>query len=198
MARIGLKVGKYNLIDPETNKYKALSDSTVPMFRKLISASFEAEFNEAELYANDTLCENDYTFNKGTSTVTVDDDEDKFVAEILGLNKTTVSESGNEYHYNIKDNAPEIGFGQVITKKVNGKYQYKVEFLPRVKITDVVSEANTKGESVEFGTTKITGTVFAVDKEIGSAKIGDYKIIQTFDDFEKAEAYLDKLLTPSA
>ena len=61
-----------------------------------------------------------------------------------------------------------------------------------------MSEANTKGESVEFGTTEITGTVFAVEKEIGSAKSGDYKIIQTFDDFEKAEAYLDKLLTPSA
>lgn len=198
MARIGLKLGKYNLIDPETKKYKTLSDSKVPMFRKLVSASFEAEFNEAELYANDTLCENDYTFNKGTLTVTVDDDEDKFVAEILGLNKTADSESGNEYHYSIQDNAPELGFGQVITKKVSGKYQYKVEFLPRVKITDVVAEANTKGESVEFATVEITGTVFAVDEEIGSAKAGDYKIVQTFDGFAKAEAYLDKLLTPTA
>lgn len=191
MARIGFKKAKYNKIDGSS--YASLTGSKVPMFEKVIDEKFAPEYNSAELYANDVLVESDYTFKKGTLSLTIADDDDKFIAELFG---STVNE--DEVTSTIDDVAPEFGYGHVIPKLVGGVKKFKVEFFPRVKFTKVTSDNKTRGESVEFSTTAIEGTVFPVEAEINGLPVGTWEKHQTFATLQEAEAYLDSLLTPTA
>jgi phi13 family phage major tail protein len=193
MARIGFKKAKYNAISGDT--YKALTESKVPLFEKVIDEKFAPEYNTAELYANDGIAESDYSFKKGTLSLTIADDDDKFIAELFG-NK--FAEEGGEVTSNIEDTAGEFGYGHIIPKMVDGARKYKVEFFPRVKFTKVTSDNKTRGESVEFSTTALEGTVMPLDKAINGLKIGDWEKHQTFATLDEAEAYLDGLLTPTA
>ena len=193
MARIGFKKAKYNKI--VGNTYASLTSSVVPVFEKVIDEKFAPEYNTAELYANDGLAECDYSFKKGTLSLTVADDDDKLCAELLG---NTVVTSGGEVTSNIEDSAPEFGYGHIIPKMVGGVRKYKVEFFPRVKFTKITSDNKTRGESVEFSTTAIEGPVMPLETAINGLKIGDWEKHNTFATLEEAETYLDGLLTPAS
>ena len=191
MARTGFKKGKYNLIDPKTKKYAAVTGG-VPCLEKVIDEKFSAEFNSAELYADDALAETDYSFKKGSLAITVANDDDDKDAELMG---NTISEG--EVTKNITDTAPEVGYGHIVTKMVNGVRKYKVEFFPRVKFTKITTDAKTRGESVEFGTTSIEGVVYPLVEELNGYAVGTWEKHQTFATEAEAEAYLDKCLTPA-
>ena len=190
MARIGFKKAKYNKIVGD--KYATLTDSKVPVFEKVVDEKFAPEYNTAELYANDGLAESDYSFKKGTLSLTVADDDDKLCAELLGNTDTD-----GEVTSNIGDTAPEFGYGHIIPKMVGGARKFKVEFFPRVKFTKVTSDNKTRGESVEFSTTAIEGTVLPLETALNGLKAGDWEKHQTFDTLAEAETYLDGLLTPA-
>ena len=190
MARIGFRKAKYNLIDGD--KYKALTDSKVPEFEKVVDEKFAPEYNTTELYANDALCESDYSFKKGTLSLTVADDEDEFVAAIMGNTVTS-----GEVTSSIDDTAPEVGYGHILPKLVNNVKKYKVEFFPRVKFTKVTTDNKTRGESIEFSTTAIEGTVYPLEKEVNGLAVGTWEKHQTFATLAEAETYLDGLLTPT-
>ena len=191
MARIGFKQAKYNKIVGGT--YAQLTDNKVPVFEKVVDEKFAPEYNSAELYANDGLAESDYSFKKGTLSLTVADDDDKLCAELLG----NTDEDG-EVTSNVGDAAPEFGYGHIIPKLVGGVRKYKVEFFPRVKFTKVTSDNKTRGEGVEFNTTAIEGTVFPLESAFNGLKAGDWEKHKTFATLEEAEAYLDGLLTAKA
>ncbi len=191
MARIGFKKAKYNKIVGDT--YAPLTEDKVPLFEKVIDEKFAPEYNTAELYANDGLAESDYSFKKGTLSLTVADDDDKLCSELLGNTDTE-----GEVTSSIDDIAPEFGYGHIIPKMVGGARKYKVEFFPRVKFTKITSDNKTRGESVEFSTTAIEGTVFPLETAINGLKIGDWEKHQTFATLQEAETYLDGLLTPKA
>lgn len=192
MARIGFKKAKYNKI--VDNKYAELTENKVPVFEKVVDEKFAPEYNTAELYGNDGLAETDYSFKKGTLSITIVDDEDKFIAELFG---NTIAKEGGEVTSNIDDTAPEFGYGHIVPKKVNNVTKYKVEFFPRVKFTKVTTDNKTRGESVEFGTTALEGTVMPLEEAVNGLKVGDWEKHQTFATLEEAEAYLDGLLTPA-
>lgn len=190
MARIGFKQAKYNKI--VGNAYATLTDGKVPVFEKVIDEKFAPEYNTAELYANDGLAECDYSFKKGTLSLTIADDDDKLIAELFGN-----ADNEGEVTSNISDSAPEFAYGHIIPKMVGGARKYKVEFFPRVKFTKVTSDNKTRGESVEFSTTAIEGTVFPLETALNGLAIGDWERHQTFATLAEAEAYLDELLTPA-
>ena len=193
MARIGFKQAKYNKVSGD--KYAALTENKVPLFEKVIDEKFAPEYNSAELYANDSLAETDYSFKKGTLSLTIADDDDKFIAELFG---SEVAANGGEVTQSITDTAGEFGYGHIIPKMVGGSRKYKVEFFPRVKFTKVTSDNKTRGESVEFSTTAIEGTVFPLEADLNGLKAGVWEKHQTFATLQEAETYLDKLLTPVA
>lgn len=178
MARIGLKNFRYSELDEndEVQEPKSLG--------KAIDCKVSLELNSAELYADDALAESDYTFNKGTVTITVDDDDDEILAPLLGH---TVSEDG-EIVRKDTDVAPFIAFGRILTKIVGGTYKYKVEFLSKVKFKDTMPDEKTKGESVEFTTVSIEGSVMRKSN-------GDWSKSKTFTTYDDASEYLDSLLT---
>jgi len=189
MARIGFRKAKYNQI--VGNTYKALTDNKVPEFEKVVDEKFAPEYNNAELYANDTLTESDNSFRKGTLSHTIADDNDEFLAELFGNSITE-----GEVVSTIDDTAPEFGYGHIIPKVVYGKRKYKVEFFPRVKYTKATSDNKTRADGVEFNTTSLEGTVYPLGTEFNGLKKGTWEKHQTFDTEEEAEAYLDSLLTP--
>lgn len=192
MARIGFKKAKYNKI--VGNSYAPLTSNAVPVFEKVIDEKFAPEYNSAELYANDGIAESDYSFKKGTLSLTVADDDDKLCAELLG---NTTAKEGGEVTSNIEDVAPEFGYGHIIPKMIGGERKYKVEFFPRVKFTKITSDNKTRGESVEFSTTAIEGTVMPLETALNGLKIGDWEKHKTFATLAEAETYLDGLLTPA-
>lgn len=192
MARIGYKKGKYNKFDADNKKYAAVTGG-VPCLEKVIDEKFSPEYNSAELYADDALAECDYSFKKGTLAITVANDDDKKEAELMG---NTVTEE--EVVKKVDDKAPEFGYGHIVTKMVNGAKKFKVEFFPRVKWTKITTDAKTRGENVEFGTTSIEGTVYPLDADFNGMTAGTWEKHQTFATEAEAEAYLDECLTSKA
>lgn len=181
MARIGLKNFRYSLLD---NNEEVIEPKSLG---KAIDCKVSLELNSAELYADDALAESDYTFNKGTVTITVDDDDDTVLAPLLGH---TISEEG-EIVRKDTDVAPYIAFGRILTKVVSGTYKYKVEFLSKVKFKDTMPDEATKGVSVEFTTVSIEGSVMRKSN-------GEWSKSKTFTTYAEASTYLDSLLTASA
>lgn len=192
MARIGLKNALYNQIDTSTGKYKALGGGgTVPALERIISETFAPEYASAELYADDVLAETDYSFTKGTLTLTVADDDDSILAAFLGN-----TDASGEITKSIDDTAPEFGYGHIVTKMVKGTKYYKVEFFPRVKFTSANTDANTRGEAVEFGTTTIEGRVMPLESVMNNMAAGIWEMHETFSTLAAAQTYLTGLLTP--
>lgn len=189
--RIGYKKAKYNKRDIETGKYATLTDG-VPQLTGVIDEKFSPEYNSAELYADDALAESDYSFKKGSLAITVADDDDERDAFLMG---NTVEEG--EVTKTIDDTAPEIGYGHIVTKQIKGVKKYKVEFFPRVKFTKITTDAKTRGESVEFGTTAVEATVYPLEADFNGMKAGTWEKHQTFATEAEAETYLDACLAPS-
>jgi len=182
MARIGLKNFRYGILDEETETY-----SEVKTPGKAVDCKVSLDLNSAELYADDSLAESDYTFKKGTVAITVDEDDDQTYADLTGHE---ISEAG-EIIRKDSDKAPYVGFGRIITKIVNGVYKYKVEFLNKVKFKDALPDEKTKGESVEFTTTTLEGTVLKLED-------GTWSKTQTFATYNEAVSYLEGLFTNKA
>lgn len=193
MANIGLRSAKYNQIDYETNKYKALVDSKVPVLGKMIDAKLTENRSDASLFADDGLAEYDNAFTGGSIALTLADVDDKTYSVVKGCVITEGELTENE-----EDSSPEIGYGHIVTKMVNSVKKYKVEFLPRIRVTKITADAKTKGESIEFNTVSLEGKVMALNKAINGLQVGDWHKVKTFDTLPEAVTYLDGLLTPVA
>lgn len=192
MASIGLKNAKYNQIDNTTKKYKTLKDSKVPILGRLIDAKLSEDRNNTELRADDIVVEKDKTFKKATVNITIDDVTDEVYADVKGCENKE-----GEITENSEDEAPEIGYGHIVTKVYKGVKSYKVEFLPRIQITKIIADRKTKGESIEYNTVSIEADVMELEDEINGMKVGDWKKTKSFSTLSEAQTYLDKSLTPT-
>lgn len=178
MAKIGLNNFKYSVLD-ETEKYNGAKS-----LGKAIDCKVAIENYSAELYADDTLAESDYSFKKGTVTLTIDEDDDTVFAELLGHSVDTDTQ---EMIRKDTDVAPYVGVGRILTKIVNGVPKYKVEFLPKVKFSEPAQEEATKGDSIEFKTPAIEGTVTKLSD-------GTWSRTKTFTSKEEAITFLNGLM----
>lgn len=180
MAKIGLKNLRYSKLDENDNV------TTPASFGKAVDCKVTIEKNNAELYADDGIAESDYSFKKGTIALTVDEDADEVFGAVLGHEI-----KDGEMIRKADDVAPYVAIGRILTKIVGGVKSYKVEFLHKVKFNEPNAEENTKGESVEFGTSAIEGTIHALAS-------GEWSKSKTFKEYSEASAYLDGLLTAKA
>lgn len=183
MAKIGLKNFRYGILTEAEDGTASYSEPKKPA--KAIDCKVSIENNTAELYADDGLAESDYTFKKGTATLGFDDEDDEVMAELLGHE---ISEDGEMIRKDT-DIAPFVGMGRILTKIVNKVYKYKVEFLSKVKFAEPSQEDTTKGESVEFKTSTIEGTVMKLAN-------GTWSKTRTFTDYAEATAYLENCFKP--
>lgn len=181
MARIGLRNFKYSLLDDNENVTEPKT------LGKAVDCSVSLELNEATLYADDSLAESDYSFRQGTVTLSVDDDDDKTFAELLGHQ---ISEEGEVVRKDT-DTPPYVALGRILTKVVNSVRKYKVEILTKVKFKDTMPEETTKGESTEYTAPSLEGTAYVPTNGIWSKS-------QTFTDYDEAQQYLTECLTGSS
>ena len=137
MAKIGLSNFKYAILSSDT--------AGTPVYTtagkspgKAISCNVDITSNDAKLYADDALAESDTSFQSGTVTIGIDEDDVQTMGDLLGHTVTTSGTSPN-LTYTItrksSDTAPYVGLGRIVTKMVNGNYRYKVEFLYKVKFS---------------------------------------------------------------
>lgn len=179
MAKIGLKNFLFGVLTEASDGTPTYGAATKPA--KAISCSVSISNNEAKLYADDGLAESDTSFQSGSVTLGIDDEDLATMATLLGHEIT----NGNMVR-NANDTAPYVGLGRIITKMVNGAYKYKVEFLYKVKFSEPSQDDTTRGESLEFGTSTLEGTVATLAN-------GDWSVAQTFDTMADAQEYLNGL-----
>lgn len=180
MAKIGLNNFRYSILTEAADGTPSYNGAKKP--GKAISCNVEISNNSATLYADDTLAESDTSFQSGTVTMGIDEDDLETMAELLGHTISDGVLTRNAY-----DTAPYVGLGRIVMKMVNNVTKYKVEFLYKVKFSEPSAENQTRGESVEFATTEIEGTVAAL-------KNGNWSVAQTFSNKEDALTYLEGLM----
>lgn len=180
MAKIGLNNFRYGILTEASDGTPSYGVAKKPA--KAISCSVSITNNSAMLYADDALAESDTSFQSGTVTIGIDNEDQATMADLLGH---TV-DAGGEMIRNATDTAPYVGLGRVVVKMVGGVYKYKVEFLHKVKFSEPSQDDQTKGESLEFNTSEIEGT-------IATLASGDWSKTKTFDTKSDAISYLEGL-----
>ena len=184
MAKIGLK---YPVYSPATESDSAISYGTGAVLAKAITANIAITTNDVKLYADDGLAESDHSFSSGTVSINVDDLCDAAKVALLDyLEGVTVDASIGTKELTAGGSASPayVGFG-FYGKKVRNKVNYwRAIWLKKVQFAEPSDELKTKGESVEFGTPTLEGTIM-VDVT------GDWKEEATFSTEALAKAWLD-------
>ena len=181
MAKIGLNNFRYGILSEASDGTPTYGGSKKPA--KAVSCSVSITNNDAKLYADDGLAESDTSFQSGTVSIGIDDEDQTTMAELLGHEV----DSNGVMIRNTADVAPYVGLGRVVVKMIGGLYRYKVEFLHKVKFSEPSQDDSTKGESTEF----TTGTLEGVVAQLLN---GDWSKTKTFTTKAEAISYLDGLL----
>lgn len=185
MAKIGLQNFLFGILTEASDGTATYGIAIKP--GKAISCSVSISNNDAKLDADDAIAETDTSFQSGTVTLGIDDEDLDTMAIMLGHEI-----NDGEIIRNANDIAPYVGLGRVVTKMVGGNYKYKVEFLHKVKFAEPSQDDNTKSsEGVEFGTSEIEGTIATLAN-------GDWSKAETFDSMEDAKTYLIGLFGSTA
>ena len=158
MATIGLDKLFYSKITEDADGNETYG--TPVSLAKAMTAELSVELAEATLYADDGAAEIVKEFQSGTLSLGVDNIGLSVAADLTGatIDNNNVLISASE-----DGGAPvAIGFR---AKKANGKYRYF--WLYRVKFGIPSTNLTTKGDSIEFSTPTIEGTVLRRNKVDG-------------------------------
>ena len=125
---------------------------TPEQLAKAISADLSVELAEATLYADDGASEIVKEFKSGTLSLGIDDIGSAAASDLTGatIDKNKVLISASE------DGGDPVAVG-FRARKANGTYRYF--WLYRVKFAVPSTNLTTKGDSIEFSTPTIEGTV---------------------------------------
>ena len=155
MATIGLDRLFYAKIKEQPNGEETY-EKPIPL-AKAMTAELSVELAEATLYADDGAAEVIKEFQSGTLSLGVDDIGTTVASDLTGAviddNHVLVSTS--------EDGGEPVAVG-FRAKKSNGKYRYF--WLYKVKFGIPATNLTTKGESIEFSTPTIEGTVLRRNK----------------------------------
>lgn len=162
MATIGLDSMYYSKItEAAATGYETYGSPQ--KLAKAISAELSVELAEAILYADDGAAYAIKEFQSGTLTLGVDDIGTAIAADLTGA---TVDENGALVSHSEDMGAPvAVGFR---AKMPNGKYRYF--WLYRVLFSIPNTSLETKGESINFQTPSVEGTIMRRNKPDDSGK----------------------------
>lgn len=151
---------------------------------KAITLNITPNYNEAKLYANNQLAEMAKEFKDGNITLGTDRLPMKALEVCFGHN---VSSDEKEVVYKTDDNANAVGVGFYVDEMISGKRQYVATVVYKVKFSESANDYTTKGETIEFKTPSIEGTIAGLES-------GEWKITKTFDTSKQADEWLRKTL----
>lgn len=190
MATIGLSK-PYYAIYAEAGGVVSYSDGAV--MGKATEANISIETTEDNnLYGDNGLAETDRRFANGTLTLSTTDLSQEVSKAILGLTEQAITgidgvtdTSVKELVYDDAQVTPYLGVGFIIKKKVNGVYKWRGVVLPKVMFSVPEDAATTQGESIEWQTPELTGTIMRDDSATHV-----WKKEATFTTEAQAEVYI--------
>lgn len=186
MAKIGLNNFRYAVATIGTNG--TITYGTVKKPGKAVSFSFEPTTSDATLYADDSLAESDNRVTGGTCTMGIDRLDAQTMAEILGHQYDSTTQ---EVVSNVNDAAPYIGVGRVVRVMVDGTQMFRATFLAQCKFAEPSADDNTMGESVEFSTYELSGTMVVPAS-------GNWRREKMFNTLDDAITYLEGLFNQAS
>lgn len=143
-------------------------DGSVKMMGKAISAGFEPNTpDENPLYANNGIGENDISTGSGgelTMTLdrlTLDTAADLFGTTVEDVEVTVDGQSvnGKEIAYKGDEVSVPVGAAYIKMQQEDGARSHEVVFYREVEMSRPSEDAQTMGESLEWQTPEVTGTV---------------------------------------
>jgi hypothetical protein len=159
MAKIGVK---YPIYAEATETDTEVTYSNAAVLARAISVDVEIEVSDAELYADDVLAESDKSFSGGTVTIGVDDLYDAAKIALLDYIEGAVADAGigtNELSAQGAASPAYVGFG-FYGKVIRNKVPYwRAIFLKKVQFSEPSDSFATKGETTEFTTPELEGTI---------------------------------------
>lgn len=124
------------------------------------------------LYGDNAPAESDNTFAGGTVTVgttellpTVAADILGTVSEAVGTTPPISTEGATWQVYNDNQQIPYLSLGGVLKKKVDGAIKWVAFILEKIQFNTPGLEATTQGETIEWQTPTLEGTIFRSDAE---------------------------------
>lgn len=169
MAKIGLKC-------PVAAQITGYDSATgVPTYGngfiigKAVTAEKTIESNSNPLYGDDAIVENDSSFASGTIKLGVTDFGNDYIdglqvqAKMLGNVVSPITGGGYSIRRASGQSAPYLGFGFYKTKVHDGQRIYEATWLYKTQFKTPSDATNTKGQSIEWQTPEIEGTVMVVE-----------------------------------
>ena len=150
MATIGLDRLYYAKITESASGDETYS--TPKVLAKAIQGDLSIELNEATLYADDAAAEIVKEFKSGKLTLGIDDIGPEVAEDLTGAN---IDDNGVLVSTG-EDTAMPVAVG-FRARKSNGKYKYF--WLYKVKFGAPATNLQTKGDSINFQTPSIEGTI---------------------------------------
>ena len=160
----------------------------------------DVSINSAEdnnFYADNAIAESDSSFSGGTVTINTADLGPEAAALVLGITPVPISditgvtdEDVNELIFDDDQRSPYLGFGCIIKKRVNNVDKWRAIILTKIMLAVPNDAATTQGETIEWQTPQLTGTIMRDD----STKHA-WKREATFTTEAQAEAYIKARLS---
>jgi len=182
MAQIGLK---YLICAPITEENNNVSYSDGLVMSYAIKTDLSIDINDANLYGDDRIIESIKEFKSGKLTLNGDHLDYAVLALILGHKVETVT-PGNGKKLTAKgdDDGKPVGVGFYSTTVKDGKRKFRAIWLRKVKFGIPNEALETKGDSINFQTPTIEGT-------ISTDILGVWKEEATFEKESDARAWLN-------
>lgn len=183
MASFGAKYPRFNKITNEPEGALPKYADTGPIsLGKLVKAELSVTMASGKLFADDQLAEAVDEFVSGSIAMETDEIADTAAATVYGA---TVE--NKRVSYKASDSAPMGGLAYYKVLMRDGKKLFKGFFFPRVKAVLGNDTATTKGDSITFGTSATSFTVFRCNSD-------DWRITEEFDSEAEAKAWVDRQL----
>ncbi|MCI9348590.1 MAG: hypothetical protein HFF83_05090 [Oscillibacter sp.] len=186
MASFGAKFPCFNPVSEEP-------EGTLPVYKnpepvrigRLVKADLTVNLSSGKLFADDSLTESVDEFSSGSIAMETDDMEDSVAAVLYGC-----SVEEGEVHYNVGDDPPAGGLAYYKKLMRRKKVLYKGYFYPLVKAALGNDTAQTKTDSITFGTNSTAFTVFACET-------GDWRFTEEFPTEAETIAWVKEKLKGS-
>ena len=183
MASFGAKYIRFNTITEEPEgKLPVYKRGGAVTLGRLVKADLTVNLASGKLDADDELAESVDEFSSGSIAMETDDMEDPVAAVVYGCNV-----DGKMVRYNVGDDPPAGGLAYFKKLMRRKKVLYKGYFYPLVKAALGNDTAQTKTDSITFGTNNTTFTVFACET-------GDWRFTEEFSTETEAIAWIKEKL----
>lgn len=182
MANFGLSRPWIAELNTETGTY-----SNAFNLGKATNTSVTPEYAEGSLYADNQEAEYAKEF-KG-ATVTVGTDTLPIIAKTVVFGHRT-GEEGEEIS-NANDSGKYVGYGFISREMINGVKKYMACIVLKVQFNEGEESFETKGDSITFKTSSISGKAKVIGVAYGNVKRDDWRIKSpTFETEEEADQWI--------